>query len=134
MQPVKHKISAASKKSIKQVLAFLRKGKRFLASGHIRSDGDALGAQLALTFLLKKLGKQAHAVCDYGALPDYRFLPGADKVGADPTALKPPYDAVITCDSGSWRRLERISGALDRSKTTVINIDHHASNERFGDI
>jgi phosphoesterase RecJ-like protein len=41
---------------------------------------------------------------------------------------------VVTFDSGSWKRLERISEAIDRKATTVINIDHHASNERFGDL
>jgi phosphoesterase RecJ-like protein len=127
-------VSAATKKAVRPILDFIRKHKRFLCSGHVRSDGDALGAQLALNVVLKKLKKQSHAVCDHGALPDYRFLPGAEAVGADPSALKPPYDAVVTCDSGAWKRLERISAAIDRSKTVVINIDHHASNERFGDI
>jgi phosphoesterase RecJ-like protein len=119
---------------IRSILRFIAKHDLFLCSGHVRSDGDALGAQLALSFLLRRLGKKAHVVCDHGALPDYRFLPGAASVGADPSALRPPYDAVLTCDSGSWRRLERISAAIDRDATTVINIDHHASNEKFGDI
>ena len=122
------------RKVIAPILKFISGHHRFLCSGHVRSDGDALGAQLALSFLLRKLGKRVHVVCDHGALPDYRFLPGADAVGGDPSALRPPYDAVLTCDSGSWRRLERISAAIDRAKTTVINIDHHASNEKFGDI
>ncbi len=127
-------VSAKTKKAVAPILKFIAKHQRFLCSGHVRSDGDALGAQLALNFVLKKLGKASHSVCDHGALPDYRFLPGADKVGADREDLRPPYDAVITCDSGAWSRLERISAAIDRSKTTVINIDHHASNVRFGDI
>jgi phosphoesterase RecJ-like protein len=127
-------VSAATKKAVAPILRFLRGHRTFLCSGHVRSDGDALGAQLALSFVLKKLRKKAHCVCDQGALPDYQFLPGAKGVGANPEDLRPPYDAVLTCDSGSWRRLERISAAIDRSTTKVINIDHHASNEVFGDL
>lgn len=128
------RLSAASKASIRKVLAFIRKHDDFLVSGHVRSDGDALGSQLAFHRLLKKLGKKSHVVCDQGALPDFRFLPGSDRVGAGPEDLRKGYQAVFTFDSGSWARLERISAALPREKITVVNIDHHASNERFGDL
>ena len=129
-----HKLSAASKAMVKKVLAFIRKHDNFLVSGHVRSDGDALGSQLAFHHLLKKLGKKSQVVCDHGALPDYQFLPGAETVGANPEDLKKGYSAVFTFDSGSWERLERISAALPRKDITVVNVDHHASNERFGDI
>jgi phosphoesterase RecJ-like protein len=129
-----HKLSAASKAMVKKLLAFIRKHDNFLVSGHVRSDGDALGSQLAFHHLLKKLGKKSQVVCDHGALPDYQFLPGADTVGAGPEDLKKGYSAVFTFDSGSWERLERISAALPRKEITVVNVDHHASNERFGDL
>ena len=119
---------------IKKVVAFAKKHDNYLVSGHVRSDGDALGSQLAFSFLLKKLGKRAQVVCDEGALPDYQFLPGSDQVGSSPGDLKKDYSAVFTFDSGSWGRLERISAALPREKITVVNVDHHASNERFGDL
>ena len=129
-----HKLSAASKAMVKKLLAFIRKHDNFLVSGHVRSDGDALGSQLAFHHFLKKLGKKSQVVCDHGALPDYRFLPGSDGVGAGPEDLKKGYSAVFTFDSGSWERLERISAALPRKELTVVNVDHHASNERFGDL
>lgn len=129
-----HKLTPASKAMVKKVLAFIRKHDNFLVSGHVRSDGDALGSQLAFHHLLKKLGKKSQVVCDQGALPDYRFLPGSDKVGSGPEDLRKGYSAVFTFDSGSWERLERISAALPRQDLTVVNVDHHASNERFGDI
>lgn len=129
-----HKISAASRAMIRRILAYVRAHDRFLISGHVRSDGDALGSQLAFHHLLRKMGKRSQVVCDAGALPDYRFLPGADRVGADPSDLRGDIATVVTFDSGSWGRLERISAALPREQLTVINVDHHASNDRFGDI
>jgi phosphoesterase RecJ-like protein len=129
-----HKLGAASKAAMKKVVDFIKKHDDFLISGHVRSDGDALGSQLAFHFLLKKLGKRSQVVCDQGALPEYRFLPGSGKVGAGPEDLRKGYQAVVTFDSGSWARLERISAALDRASLKVVNVDHHASNERFGDL
>jgi phosphoesterase RecJ-like protein len=129
-----HKLSPASKAMVKKVLGFIKKHDNFLVSGHVRSDGDALGSQLAFHHLLKKMGKKSQVVCDQGALPDYRFLPGSDVVGAGPEDLRKGYSAVFTFDSGSWERLERISAALPRKELTVVNVDHHASNERFGDL
>jgi phosphoesterase RecJ-like protein len=119
---------------VRKVLAFAKRHDRFLVSGHVRSDGDALGSQLAFHFLLKKLGKRSHVVCDHGALPEYRFLPGSGAVGSGPEDLRSDYTAVFTFDSGSWGRLERIAAALPRERLTVVNVDHHASNERFGDL
>lgn len=134
MKPPVHRTSASTRRAVKRILAFVRAHDNFLVSGHVRSDGDALGSQLAFHHMLRKLGKKSHVVCDRGVLPDYTFLPGSDSVGADPSALHPPYGAVVTFDSGSWYRLERISAALDRKSLTVINVDHHASNEKFGDL
>lgn len=129
-----HRLSDASREMIPKVLEFIRANDDFLVSGHVRSDGDALGSQLAFHHLLRKMGKRSHVVCDHGALPDYRFLPGADQVGSGPGDLRGGYRGVFTFDSGSWARLERISAALPREKLTVVNVDHHASNDRFGDI
>jgi phosphoesterase RecJ-like protein len=132
--PPKHRLSAASRAMIRRIVAEIRRRDRFLVSGHVRSDGDALGSQLAFHHLLRKLGKTSKVVCDRGALPDYRFLPGASKVGAGPEDLPRGATTVVTFDSGSWGRLERISEALPRERLYVINVDHHASNERFGDL
>jgi phosphoesterase RecJ-like protein len=130
----RHSLKPASRAMIRRILDFVRKHDRYLVTGHVRSDGDALGAQLAFHFLLRRLGKRSHVVCDGGALPEYRFLPGSDRVGADPEDLRKDYEAVFTFDSGSWARLERIAQALPRERLTVINVDHHASNDRFGDL
>ena len=129
-----HRTSASTRRAVRRILAFIRRHDNYLVSGHVRSDGDALGSQLAFHHMLKKLGKKSHVVCDRGVLPDYKFLPGSEDVGGEPSDLRPPYGAVVTFDSGAWSRLERISAALDRKNLPVVNVDHHASNERFGDI
>jgi len=126
-------LNASSKKAIGQILRFIKSHNNFLVSAHVRSDGDALGSQIALNTMLRRMGKNSHAVCDGGVSVEYRFLPGADRVGNSPKDLKKGYDAVFTVDSGNFERLERIGDALPRD-IFKINIDHHASNDRFGDI
>ena len=130
---MRYAVAARSRAPIRRILRFLRSHDRFLCSGHVRSDGDALGSQLALHHFLRAMGKRSHVVCDEGVMPDLAFLPGAGGVGGSPRDLRGPYAAVLTCDSGALSRLERITAAVTDG-TAVINIDHHASNERFGTI
>src|SRR5438067_6868342 len=62
----------------------------------------------------------------------YGFLPGIDDIQAEPPHGVDP-QLVFFFDSGN---LERSGSAVRRidSHATIVNIDHHPSNSRFGDI
>jgi len=62
----------------------------------------------------------------------YAFLPGFDTLMAEPPHGVDPH-LVLFFDSGN---LERSGSAVRRiaSHATIVNIDHHPSNSRFGDI
>ncbi|NUN47486.1 MAG: bifunctional oligoribonuclease/PAP phosphatase NrnA [Candidatus Brocadiae bacterium] len=109
----------------------LRRGRRFLVVTHARPDGDAIGSALALAHLLRGEGKEAECVVDAGTPPDLAFLPGSAAIGGTPAAARPPYDAVLIVDAAG---LDRIEGMRDAVPTgaRIVNIDHHASNTRFG--
>jgi len=132
--PFPSRVDASGRAAIRRILQRVRSGRRFLVTGHARSDGDALGAQLAFDALLRKMGRWSHVVCDGGVLREYRFLPGTGRVGSGPADLRAGYDTVFVFDSASWDRLERLAEALPRDRLLVVNIDHHASNERYGDL
>ncbi len=119
--------------TIRQVLREIRKGRRFLITTHVRCDGDAIGSELALMHLLARLGREGHPVNDGRIPPEYQFLPGAHRIGKGPEDLRGHYDGMIVVDSGNIQRLERIQTALTPG-LTIINIDHHKSNERFGHV
>ena len=58
---------------IKEILAAISSGKKFLITAHVRLDGDALGSELALYLMLKDLGKEA-VIYNQDATPEhYRF-------------------------------------------------------------
>lgn len=118
---------------IKKIHKIVSESRRFLITTHARADGDAIGSALAINFYLKKLGKKSHVVCDYGAIPEYRFLPGAPSVGESAADLGDGYDVIFVTDCASRDRLERLADKIP-SDAYIINIDHHISNTRFGDL
>jgi phosphoesterase RecJ-like protein len=71
-----------------------------------------------------------------GKMPDvYQFLPGIKEVHRmeTSTTLLSQYDMAISVDCGSPDRLGLARALFDGAKVSV-NIDHHVSNERFGQI
>ncbi len=97
-----------------------------LLLSHVRPDGDTLGCVLALYLALKALGKKVY-IFNPSSLPRrLAFLPNAKKIkNALPDAK---IDLSISCDCGSLDRL-----GVEK-KGFWINLDHHDSNENFGDI
>ena len=114
---------------IKDIIAAVASGKRFLITAHVRLDGDALGSELALCRLLSDLGKEA-VVCNQDATPGhYRFLPGAERIVHDP--VRPElYDVGFVLDCSELERVGEIAADVARIPT-LINIDHHVSKAGF---
>ena len=119
------------------VVAAIEKGKRFVITSHVAQDGDNMSSQLALAMMLDQLGKSV-VVVDADPVPErWRFLPGVERVQqaervTTPAGTTPPDFAIIL----DTTRLTRtgLDWSAVRPGTVLINIDHHASNELFGDI
>lgn len=99
-------------------------------SAHAKADGDALGSTLAAAALVESLGKKPVVFLTFkGDKFDYIFdrskIFSGDKDSLDP-------DVFIALDCGSPKRLEDVEGVFERS-ATKFNIDHHISNDLFGD-
>jgi phosphoesterase RecJ-like protein len=116
---------------VDRVLAVLRASQRVCVVGHVRPDGDCIGSQLGLALALQDAGKQV--VCwNEDELPrKLAFLdPGRLMRRPRPGC---GFDCVVAVDSASYDRLGRVGDCI-RRRHTLINIDHHASNTRFGDL
>lgn len=115
--------------SLKKVLAELKSRRRFLICAHVNLEGDALGSELALARLLRKLGKKVYVVNQDPPPKLYNFLPDIESI------LKPrkglDFDAAIAVDCSDLERIGSVRPLLDKN-IPIINIDHHASNTRFG--
>ncbi|MEI6863211.1 MAG: bifunctional oligoribonuclease/PAP phosphatase NrnA [Candidatus Omnitrophota bacterium] len=117
---------------MEKVIQAIRKHKKFLITAHINPEGDAIGCQLAMKELLKRLGKIAF-ILDNDPVPEhYKFLPGASDI-SNRLDRVPDFDAAVVLDCPTLKRIGRVNELLTEDKT-VINIDHHISNEKFGDV
>lgn len=118
-------------KIIDRILTTIRESKRICIVGHVRPDGDCIGSQLALALALRNEGK--NVVCwNEDAVPrKYAFL-DPDKVMQKPKRDQ-EFDCVIATDCATYERLGSTGKAVENRKA-FINIDHHQSNDRYGDL
>ena len=120
-------------KTIKKIANKIKEFKSFLITSHMNLEGDSLGSQLAMAGLLKQLGKD-FVILDHDEVPEhYRFLPGTGLVRTSLKAKNKKFDAAIVLDCPNLKRTGR-AGAAVRQAGCIINIDHHVSNEKFGDL
>ena len=121
--------------SFDEISNVLQKNNNFLITSHINLDGDAIGSELALYSILKKLKKKP-IILNQGKLPKvYDFLPGVNKLQyfEDDYIDTKSIDVGIALDCSNVKRMGKTYEIFKNIKT-IINIDHHASNESFGDL
>jgi len=111
----------------------LREHSKFAVLSHVRPDGDALGSTLALALSLKELGKEVRAWNEEGMLEKYNFLARAELLTQPPSAPE-DFDVAIALDTAVQNRLGTTATAAVGSAKLWINIDHHPSNPRYGDL
>ena len=118
-------------KIILRILEVIRENQTFCVVGHIRPDGDCIGSQLALAYALRNEGKTV-ACWNQDTLPQkYRFLNAEGLMEKPKRGEK--FDCVISLDCATYERLGRV-GECVHDRKILINIDHHESNPRYGDV
>ncbi len=111
----------------KEAFDKIKKASHIVLISHINPDGDALGSELGMYPILKRMNKKVTVVNKTKPLPDYLdFLPNFEKVT---DKLPKSYDLMISFDCGSFDRL-----GIEEKPPFLINFDHHVSNTRYGDI
>lgn len=118
-------------KIVSRIIQEIRQHQTFCIVGHVRPDGDCIGSQLAVAYALKEEGKTV-TCWNEDPVPDkLRFL-DPDKLMQRPKRGE-VFDCVIATDCASFERLGKCGDAVQKRKV-LINIDHHQSNTRYGDI
>ncbi len=118
-------------KIVDRILDAVRASETCCVVGHVRPDGDCIGSQLGLALALRTLGKQV-TVWNEDQAPDKLAFLDPDHLLQKPKRGQ-QFDCVIATDAASFERLGRV-GECVRERRVLINIDHHASNTRFGDL
>ncbi len=114
----------------------LKKAKRVLIVSHPKPDGDTLGAASAMLNWCRKAGIPADAFCLDPVPEQYLYMPGTEEYGFDKGIFaSPTHDVLAVFDAGDLR-YAGIDGLIPimPTKPVIINFDHHATNEKFGDM
>ena len=99
-----------------------------LIASHVRPDGDAIGSLIGLGLALQNAGKTVQMVLADGVPSSFRYLEGSDQVQKEPNG---DFDTFITVDAADFRRIGKV---FESYGIPDINIDHHITNEYFGEI
>jgi len=111
----------------------LRRYDRFVVMSHVRPDGDAIGSQLALGHALEEMGKTVYYVNEDGLPDSLAFLPHSDQI-VQPEGEVLDVEVAIALDCATKPRLGD-NALIAASKAEVwVNIDHHISNPKYGDL
>jgi phosphoesterase RecJ-like protein len=118
-------------KIIDRILEGIRQSRNICVVGHIRPDGDCIGSQLGLSLALRDQGRRV-TCWNEDVMPDKLAFLDPDGLVQQPRRGK-TFDCVIATDCASFERLGKVGRCIGQRKL-LINIDHHASNTRYGDI
>ena len=125
------KFLSKDKRIIDRIVSQISCHKRFLITTHIYPDGDAIGSQIALCILLKRIGKDIELINSFPLPARYKFLPNSGLIKHNVTMADS--EAAFVLDIGSKGRMGNMRDHINNIKT-VINIDHHLGNSCFGSI
>ncbi|MFN3241374.1 MAG: DHH family phosphoesterase [Planctomycetota bacterium] len=108
----------------------LRSHQTFLLTGHENPDGDCVGAQTALSHLLRAMGKTAHIVNPDPLSKNFDWLAEHTEFhnhrNGDPL---PEFDVAILLDCSQLSRVGSLGKRLGESGKPIAVIDHHVGSE-----
>ncbi|MBQ4178886.1 MAG: DHH family phosphoesterase, partial [Elusimicrobia bacterium] len=122
----------SSKKEILDAISkIIKQSKTFFIAGHTKPDGDALGSGLALSSLLRRMGKKV-THCSLDPVPqDMKFMKGSKNIKIT-DKISGNFDCAIILECISFERMGDIISPNQAKK--IINIDHHLAHTNFGNV
>lgn len=105
---------------------------RFILLAHVSPDPDALCSQLALARFLRANGKTVSVMTDAPLPRRFALIPDVQRIQIFDARKKINFEAAIILDCGEITRVGSVHRALVGK--FIINIDHHVTNDRFGQV
>jgi len=119
----------------KKIIETINQANNILVVIHVAPDGDAAGTACAFLDHLAGLGKSYDAYCQDEPDLNLRFLPKSHQFKNEIKNFD-DYDLILTLDCADSTRTGLPKKILRQRPegAQLINIDHHISNDYFGDI
>lgn len=107
----------------------------FVLSSHLRPDGDAIGSMLGLGLTLEALGKKVSYLHEDGVPANLAFLEDCidRRVQRTDEVSACEGEVFVALDTANRERLGESVLALIPEGALQVTIDHHITNERYGD-
>jgi bifunctional oligoribonuclease and PAP phosphatase NrnA len=115
------------------ILSKIKNSNKICITCHTSPDGDAAGSVLALAIGLKHLGKEVCVLSTDPISSSYEFLPYSELMNGNFNYVPEDADCVIVLDCGNFQRINA-DLKLEHKNYLLINIDHHISNDMYGDL
>lgn len=119
----------------RKAFGILRSSRNLVLVSHRRPDGDTLGAACAIAAMCRENGIPFQLYCGDTLPPQYAFLPESAGYTTD-AAVFANADVVAVFDVGGNLRFCGIADIIAAlpARPTILNFDHHVTNELFGDV
>ncbi|TAK04296.1 hypothetical protein EPO34_04125 [Patescibacteria group bacterium] len=112
----------------------LKAAKKPLLVCDARIDGDSLGSALAVADWLMKEGKSPRVFVVTPVPESYRFLPHLERTTSDQSVFADvQLDAIAFFDCSRQEFAAELLKPVP-GRPAIINIDHHSTNPRYGDV
>ncbi|OGF46521.1 MAG: hypothetical protein A2452_01085 [Candidatus Firestonebacteria bacterium RIFOXYC2_FULL_39_67] len=117
--------------SLREIVRAFKKYDDYILATHVNPDGDGIGAELALAFGLRKLGKKVTIINSDPFPENYEFLP-TNGLLKEIDFIKGNYNVAVSLECPGLDRVGKLKKVFLKSKK-IINLDHHLNNDYFGD-
>ena len=107
--------------------------KKIAITFHNSPDGDSLGSSLALLIGLRKLKKEVYIISKEDIPQSFLFLPFSNEINGEIIEPLVDTECVIVLDCGDFKRINA-NLIMQNKNFELINIDHHLSNDLYGDL
>jgi phosphoesterase RecJ-like protein len=108
-----------------RALAVFREGQRFLLCGHVRPDGDCIGAQAALCRVLRAMGKEVRILNPDPPEPQLDYLARECDYEVHAGGPVPEHDVSVILDISELSRCGGLAAPLRDAKSRKVVVDHH---------
>src|SRR5262245_23598008 len=112
---------------------FRGRARRALMLGHVHPDADVLGTLLALDLALVDRGWSVLSGGPHPAPEVPSCLPGIDRYRRL-DVVTAPLAVVVLTDCPNPGRTEGLIDQARATGATIVNVDHHHDNRRYGDV
>jgi phosphoesterase RecJ-like protein len=117
----------------KKIIGLLKKHQKFVVTTHVHPDTDALGSALAMATYLRSLGKKVRLFNEDECPTWLRFVPKSGLFEQFKGSEKFEPEVLLVLDCGDLERIGKVRAFL-KDGVKVVNIDHHVTNNYFGDL